>query len=170
MPEPSAAEQSFLLKMIKLIPLGDVRGAVVGIVVGSGLTTLGAYLWPDVVPSTYAIPVNVNGYATPLPGLLRNAARENPSMTYRTDPEDLAKAWVCEATSMTGDNAHQLLVQYVDLYKDCFSLDEKSKTEIAVRPNTQSSVMRHDARGWFCKCNNSTRINSKGNSDSSNRR
>ncbi|MDH4986933.1 hypothetical protein QEZ47_15615 [Aminobacter anthyllidis] len=111
------------------------------------------YVAPDEAPSTYTIPVNVNGYAVPLPGLLRNAAREETSMNYRTDPEDLAKAWVCEATSMTGESAHQLLVQYVDLYKDCFSLDEKSKTEIAIRPNTQSGVMRHDARGWFCKCN-----------------
>jgi hypothetical protein len=140
-------QQSFVKEMIKSIP-GDIRGFVVA----GCLAMLVAYLWPDEAPSSYSIPVNSDGYATPLPGLLRNATRENPSMTYRTDPDDLAKAWVCEATSMTGENAHQLLAQYVDLYKDCFSLDEKSKTEIAIRPNTQSGVMRHDARGWFCKC------------------
>jgi len=117
------------------------------------LGAIGLYFWPDEVPgSTYSIPVNVHGYALPLPGLLRNATREDPAMSYRTDPEDLAQTLVCEATNITGKNAHQLLMQYVDLYKDCFSLDEKSKTEIAIRPNTQSGVMRHDARGWFCKC------------------
>ncbi|RWB69704.1 hypothetical protein [Mesorhizobium sp.] len=159
MTEPVAPKwswKSFILEHIKSIP-GDLRGLAVGAL----LTGLAVYLWPDQVQSTYAIPVNADGYATPLAGLLRNAARENPSTTYRTDPEDLAKAWVCEAASISGDGAHQLLVQYVDLYKDCFSLDEKSKTEIAVRPNRQSGVMRHDARGWFCKCNNSNQSQPK---------
>lgn len=154
--EAKTPKKSFIIDMVKSIP-GDIRGFLVC----GGLAMLAAYLWPDVAPSTYAIPVNVDGYATPLPGLLRNAARENPSMKYRTDPEDLLTASVCEATSMTGDNAHQILVQYLDLYKDCFSLDEKSKTEIAVRPNRQSGVMIHDARGWFCKCKNSPQTQSR---------
>lgn len=134
--------------MIKAIP-GDLRGFSVGFLA----SWLLAYLSPAKEPATYSIPVNASGYATPLPGLLRNAARENPSMTYRTEPDDLAKASVCEAASLAGDNAGQLLVRYIDLYKECFSLDEKSKTAIAVRPNVQSGAMRHDARGWFCKCN-----------------
>lgn len=146
------AEKDGVVGILKSIP-GDIRGAIVGLSVGFFATWLYGYIWPE-EPSTYAIPVNVNGYATPLPGLLRNAGRENPSMTYRTEPEDLAAAWVCEATSMRGDNAHQLLVQYVDLYKDCFSLDQKSRTEFVVRPNRRSRVMRQGARGWFCKCNN----------------
>lgn len=138
--------------LLKSIP-GDVRGAVVGI----GVTFLGSciygYYWPQ-EPSTYAIPVNVDGYAKPLPGLLRNAARENPSSTYRTEPENLAAAWVCEAASIRGEDAHQLLMQYLDLYKACFSLDQKSKRAFVIRPNKHSGNMMNDERGWFCKCDN----------------
>lgn len=150
MTEPAERKPSYIVEVGRSI-LGDVRSYVVCLILGA----IGIYFWPDKVQgSTYSIPVNVHGYALPLPGLLRNAAREAPAMSYRTDPEDLAQTLVCEATNITGENAHQLLVQYVDLYKDCFSLDEKSKTEIAIRPNTQSGVMRHDAGGWFCKCSN----------------
>lgn len=140
------------MEVLKSIP-GHVLGAVIGLLVGWFGNELYEYFWPE-NPSTYAISVNVNGYAKPLPGLLRNAVRENPSMTYRTEPEELAAAWVCEASSMMGDNAHQLLVQYVDLYRDCFSLHQKSRTEFVVRPNRRSLSMRHGAGGWFCKCDN----------------
>jgi len=130
--------------------IGDVRSAVVGSIVAAITTYLLATLTPG-PPLHFEVKVNSDGYGQPL-GLFSTAEREDPKLKLTFKPEGLRQAFVCEFKQVTGAKWKDLVLSYLDTYRECFDVSAQGDDNYTIFPNRRSARMTLREGAYFCKC------------------
>lgn len=153
----SAGSKPFFSRVFSLENLtGDVRSAMIGSITGSIFGTIATIVTTAFLVKSsaqYSVFVNDDGFAQPK-GLFDLAEKHDPKLTLKFRPTELRSIYVCEYRMVNADNWRQLVLSYLDTYRDCFDVNAHSETDFVISPNTRSTVLTKQETSYMCKCNN----------------
>jgi hypothetical protein len=128
-----------------------VIGSGVGSLVGAA-TALGTAVLLANAPMNYTVFVNEAGFGQPKP-LFDIAEQKSPELKLSFAPPELRGVYVCEFKRVTGDSWKNMVLEYLDTYRDCFDVSARSENSYVIFANQRSSRVEVKEGTYLCKCN-----------------
>ena len=131
--------------------VGDIRSAVIGSITGVVAAFFGSIIFANTLLD-YTVFVNDDGYGQPR-GLFEYAEKRDPKLKLKFNPEALKNVFVCEYKLVTAANWRQVVLSYLDSYRDCFDVTARDENSFIISPNFRTSLMKKNDSIYTCKCN-----------------
>lgn len=131
--------------------VGDIRSAVIGSITGVVAAFFGSIIFANTLLD-YTVFVNDDGYGQPR-SLFEYAEKRDPKLKLKFNPEALKNVFVCEYKLVTAANWRQVVLSYLDSYRDCFDVTARDENSFIISPNFRTSLMKKNDAIYTCKCN-----------------
>lgn len=151
----SDRRKSFLARVFSVENLaGDVRtaliGSGIGAVVGVASAAIGALIFAK-ASLDYTVYVNQDGVGQPR-SLFDLAEKEDSKLKLQFSPAELRDVYVCEFKRVTGENYRNLVLQYLDAYRDCFDVSARGENSFVIYANRRSARLEQKKGTFLCEC------------------
>lgn len=149
-------KNSFVRRVFSLENLaGDVRstviGSVAGSVVGAVVGVMSAYWFATASPLQFEVVLNDDGFGQPRL-LFDLAEKQDRSLQLEFRPPELRSTWVCEYKLAVGESWKQMVLAYLDAYRECFDVTDRGTNRYLISPNRISTRMEQRNGSFLCKC------------------
>jgi hypothetical protein len=133
---------------------GDVRSAVIGSVSGSIFGAVVALVTTTFLAQAtfeYTVLVNPDGFGQPK-SLFDLAEQQQPKLKLNFVPAELRSTYVCEFKRLTGHDWKDMVLQYLDTYRECFDVSQRGEDSYTIYENRRSARLVKKGGAYLCKC------------------
>ncbi len=102
-------------------------------------------------PLGYTVFLNEDGIGQPR-ALFDLAEKSNPQLKLEFSPSELRTVYVCEYKHVTGPNYTEMVIKYLEAYKDCFDVSATGENEFKIFANTRSARLQQKQGTFLCQC------------------